>query len=137
VFHGDYTEYIRNMEIIEKELSDVIFKSALYVHKTLGPGLLESAYQKCLILELINRGLIVLKEVQVNINYLDTIIENAYKIDLLVEDKIIIECKSIDALAPVHVAQLMTYLRLSEKKLGLLINFNVMLLKEGYKRIVL
>ncbi len=88
-------------------------------------------------LELLSEGLLVRKEVQVDINYLDTVIENAYKIDLLVEDKIIIECKAIDAIAPVHMAQVMTYLRLSEKQLGILINFNVPLLKEGYKRIVL
>ncbi len=137
MFHGDYTEYIRNMEIIEKELSDVIFKSALNVHKTLGPGLLESAYQKCLMLELVNKGLHVRKEVLIDINYMDSVIERAYKIDLLVEDKIVIECKAMDAIAPVHMAQLMTYLRLYEKKLGILINFNVMLLKDGYKRIVI
>jgi GxxExxY protein len=125
------------MNIIEKDLSDIIFKAALKVHKALGPGLLESAYQKCLMLELLSEGLLVRKEVQVDINYLDTVIENAYKIDLLVEDKIIIECKAIDAIAPVHMAQVMTYLRLSEKQLGILINFNVPLLKEGYKRIVL
>lgn len=125
------------MNIIEKDLSDIIFKAALKVHKTLGPGLLESAYQKCLLLELLNEGLLVRKEVQVDINYLDTVIENAYKIDLLVEDKIVIECKAVDAIAPVHMAQVMTYLRLSQKQLGILINFNVPLLKEGYKRIVL
>ncbi len=125
------------MNIVEKDLSDIIFKSALNVHKALGPGLLESAYQKCLMLELINQGVLVRKEVQVDINYLDTVIQNAYKIDLLVADKIIIECKAIDAIAPVHIAQVMTYLRLSEKRLGILINFNVPLLKEGYKRIVL
>jgi len=103
------------MKIIEKDLSDIIFKAALKVHKALGPGLLESAYQKCLMLELLSEGLLVRKEVQVDINYLDTVIENAYKIDLLIEDKIIIECKAIDAIAPVHTAQVMTYLRLSEK----------------------
>jgi GxxExxY protein len=124
------------MEIIEKELSDIIFKSALKVHKALGPGLLESAYHKCLMLELLNQGLKVNKEVPVSISFADSTIENAYKIDLLVEDNIIIECKSIDALAPIHHAQLMTYLRLTDKKLGILINFNVTLLKDGYKRIV-
>lgn len=125
------------MEIIEKELSDVIFKSALKVHKALGPGLLESAYHKCLMLELLNQGLKVNKEVPVSISFADSTIENAYKIDLLVEDNIIIECKSIDALARIHHAQLMTYLRLTGKKLGILINFNVTLLKDGYKRIVM
>jgi GxxExxY protein len=125
------------MEIIEKELSDIIFKSALKVHKALGPGLLESAYHKCLMLELLNQGLKVNKEVPVSISFADSTIENAYKIDLLVEDNIIIECKSIDALAPIHHAQLMTYLRLTDKKLGILINFNVTLLKDGYKRIVM
>jgi GxxExxY protein len=125
------------MEIIEKELNDIIFKSALKVHKALGPGLLESAYHKCLMLELLNQGLKVNKEVPVSISFADSTIENAYKIDLLVEDNIIIECKSIDALAPIHHAQLMTYLRLTDKKLGILINFNVTLLKDGYKRIVM
>lgn len=125
------------MNIIVKDLSDTIFKSALTVHKILGPGLLESAYQRCLMLELLNNGLSVQKEVLVDINYQDTLIPGAYKIDLLIEDKIIIECKSIEALAPVHLAQVMTYLRLYEKKLGILINFNVPLLKDGYKRIVL
>jgi GxxExxY protein len=125
------------MDIVEKDLSDIIFKSALNVHKTLGPGLLESAYQKCLMLELVSKGLHVRKEVLIDINYMDFVIERAYKIDLLVEDKIVIECKAMDAIAPVHMAQLMTYLRLYEKKLGILINFNVMLLKDGYKRIVI
>ena len=125
------------MNIVEKELSDIIFKSALNVHKTLGPGLLESAYQKCLMLELLKQRLNVNKEVPVSLIYGESIIDNAYKIDLLVEDKIIIECKSIEALAPIHHAQLMTYLKLTNKKLGILVNFNVTLLKDGYKRIVI
>ncbi len=125
------------MNIVEKELSDIIFKSALNVHKTLGPGLLESAYQKCLMLELLKQRLNVNKEVPVSLIYGESIIDNAYKIDLLVEDKIIIECKSIEALAPIHHAQLMTYLKLTNKKLSILVNFNVTLLKDGYKRIVI
>ena len=125
------------MEIVEKELSDKIFQSALKVHKLLGPGLLESAYQRCLHIELLDRGLFVQKEVAVDIQFNEATIPNAYKIDLLVENKIIIECKAVDILAPIHTAQLMTYLRLYDKKLGILVNFNVQLLKDGYKRVVM
>lgn len=125
------------MEIVEKELSDKIFQAALKVHKLLGPGLLESAYQRCLHIELLDRGLFVQKEVSVDIQFNGATIPNAYKIDLLVENKIIIECKAVDILAPIHTAQLMTYLRLYDKKLGILVNFNVQLLKDGYKRVVM
>jgi GxxExxY protein len=125
------------MEIVEKELSDKIFVAALKVHKYLGPGLLESTYQKCLQMELLSQGLQVAKEVQVDIIFENQTIKNAYKIDLLVDDKVIIECKSVAGILPVHNAQLMTYLKLSRKRLGILINFNVELLKNGYKRVVL
>jgi len=125
------------MEIIEKGLSDIIFKSALDVHRALGPGLLESAYHSCLYYELQEQGLSVGYEVPLPLVYKEVKLECGYRLDLVVNNKVVIEIKSVDALAPIHMAQMMTYLKLYKAKLGILINFNVELLKNGYKRIVL
>ncbi len=120
----------------ENEISKVIIGKAIEVHKTLGPGLLESAYQECLYYELINCGLQVEKEVAMPIVYKDIKLDHGYRIDLLVEKKVVVELKTVDSLIDVHEAQILTYLKLGDYKLGLLINFNVSLLKNGIRRFV-
>ncbi len=121
------------------ELNDIsgqIINCAIKVHKTLGPGLLESTYEVCLLHELRKSGLRVESQLVLPIVYDEILIEAGYRIDLMVEDSVVIELKSIEGLLPIHEAQLLTYLKLSRKKLGLLINFNVPLLKNGIKRMV-
>jgi GxxExxY protein len=113
-----------------------IFNSALSVHREMGPGLLEAIYQQCLIQEMTERGLEVKKSVIVPLHYKTKPLNKDYIIDLLVEDEIILELKSVEALLKVHEAQLVSYLKLSNKRLGFLINFNVPLLKQGFKRFV-
>src|SRR5687768_15295815 len=117
------------------ELSGKIIDSAIKVHKALGPGLLESAYEKCLVHELRKNGLKVETQVYLPVIYDGIQIDAGYRIDLFVEDIIIVEIKAVDSLLPVHQAQLLTYLRLAQRKIGLLINFNVALLKQGIKRV--
>ena len=119
----------------ENELSNLIIGCAIEVHRTLGPGLLESVYENCLLYELEEKGIFVERQVELPIEYKDKNLEVGYKIDLLVENKVIIELKSVKEIQPIHVAQLMTYLKLSDKKLGLLINFNEVKLVDGLKRI--
>ena len=108
----------------------------MLVHRELGPGLLESAYQFALKRELELRGLYVRPKVPVELIYKEVSLGKAYEIDLLVEEEIVIENKSVEALLPIHTFQVITYLKLYKKKLGYLINFNVPLLKDGFKRIV-
>lgn len=120
----------------ENEISKIVFESALKVHKTLGPGLLESAYEECLFYELKKSNLKVEKQKALPLVYEEVKLDVGYRIDILVEDKFIAEIKSVEALNDVHLAQLLTYLRLSDCRLGLLINFNVKLLKEGVRRVV-
>jgi GxxExxY protein len=113
-----------------------IIGCAIEVHKLLGPGLLESAYAECLAFELINAGLKVERQVAVPVVYKDIKLECGYRIDLLVENKIVVEIKSIESFAPVHEAQILTYMKFAKKQTGLLINFNVTMLKNGIKRYV-
>jgi len=120
----------------ENDIATKIIGVAIELHKKLGPGLLESAYESALTFDLKEAGLKVERQVPMPFIYKDVNLETGYKIDLLVEGLVIIEIKSVDTLAPVHFAQLLTYLKLSERKLGLLINFNTKLLKEGIHRIV-
>lgn len=110
--------------------------SAVAVHRTLGPGLLESAYEACLAYELRTRGLQVETQVALPVTYRDQRLDVGYRIDILVEKNLIIEVKAVDSILPVHRAQLLSYLRLSHKRLGLLINFNVPLIKNGIIRMV-
>lgn len=116
------------------ELTYKIIGCAYDVHKALGPGLLESTYEKCLCFELEKLGIKYEKQKELPINYKGMTIDNGYRIDIMVEDKIVIELKSVEILQPIHSAQLMTYLKLSQKKLGLLINFNVTNLQNGIRR---
>jgi GxxExxY protein len=112
-----------------------IVDSALIVHRELGPGLLESAYEACLEHELKNRGYTIERQKAQPVHYDSIVIDVGYRIDLLVHDLIIIELKAVEQLAPIHQAQLTTYLKLSRKSLGFLINFNVPLIKNGIRRI--
>jgi GxxExxY protein len=120
----------------ENELSRIVFDCALKVHQSLGPGLLESAYEECLYYELRETGLNVEKQKPLPLIYEEVKLDVGYRIDIIVENKLIIEIKSVEALNDVHFAQLLTYLKLTNCKLGLLINFNVSLIKNGVKRVV-
>ncbi len=119
------------------EITSVIIGAAIDVHKEIGPGLLESVYEVCLQKLLIKKGLSVKRQVQLPISFQGELLEKDFFIDMLVEDEIIIELKSVEGLLPIHEAQLLTYLKLSGKQVGLLINFNVVLLKDGIKRRVM
>jgi len=114
-----------------------IIGAAIEVHRYLGPGLLESAYEECLAYELTSYGLFVKRQKPVPVVYKEVKLECGYRIDILVNDEVIIEIKSVDLLHPVHEAQILTYMKFAEKKIGLLINFNVSILKTGLKRYVL
>jgi GxxExxY protein len=120
----------------EDEISRIVFDSALKVHKTLGPGLLESSYEECLFYELKKTGLKVENQKPLPLIYEEVKLEVGYRIDIVIEDKFIVEIKSVEALNELHLAQLLTYLKLSDCKLGLLINFNVKLLKDGVRRVI-
>jgi GxxExxY protein len=125
------------MKLIFEELTEKIIGLAIEVHKELGPGLLENTYKQCLAYELSKSNIAFLMELSCPVIYKDIQISCGYRIDLLVEDKIIVELKSIDKLTALHEAQLLTYLKLYKKQVGLLINFNERLLKDGVKRFVL
>ncbi len=120
----------------ENDISSIIVDSALRIHKPLGPGLLESVYEKCLAYELNKKGLSIEVQRGIPLSYYDVYLDCGYRADIIVENKVIVEIKSVEALNDVHLAQILTYLRLSGCKLGLLINFNVCLLKEGIRRVV-
>lgn len=118
------------------ELSGIIVDSSIEVHKNLGPGLLESAYETCLAFELRSRGLAVRTQVALPILYKGVRLDAAYRIDLLVEDGLVIELKTVQRMLPVHEAQLLTQLRLGGYRLGLLLNFYVPVMRDGIRRIV-
>jgi len=120
----------------ENLLSNKIIGTAIELHKKLGPGLLESAYENALAYDLKEIGLNIKQQVSMPFIYKEIKLDIGYRLDLLIEEKVIVEIKSVESLAPVHYAQLLTYLKLSKLKLGLLINFNTKLLKEGIHRIV-
>lgn len=120
----------------ENEISNAIIGAAIEVHRLLGPGLLESAYEGCLEEEITLRGLSFERQKPIPIIFKDKKLDCGYRMDFLVENKVVIEVKSVEALAPIHTAQVLTYLKLSDRRLGLLINFNVMILKDGITRIV-
>lgn len=120
------------LEIIASE----VIGAAIEVHRILGPGLLESTYEKCLCKELDLRKISYKRQEKLEVNYKGELIEEAYRLDIIVEDELILELKAVEELKEIHKYQLLTYLKLSNKKLGLLINFNVSLLKNGIKRII-
>lgn len=121
--------------MLENELSKIVFDAALKVHQNLGPGLLESAYQECLFYELKKTRLKVEKQKALPLIYEEIKLDVGYRLDIILEDKLIIEIKYVESLNDVHFAQLLTYLKLTDCRLGLLINFNVKLVKDGIKRI--
>jgi len=125
----------RRMTIMEiNEVTGEIIGRAIEVHRALGPGLLESAYEECLVYELRQSGLVVERQKAVAVIYKEITLDSAYRIDILVNQQVIIELKSVDVINPVHEAQILTYMKLANIDLGLLINFNVVLLKHGIKR---
>jgi GxxExxY protein len=123
--------------LLERDLTDSVIASAIEVHRELGPGLLESAYEACLCHELQARSIPFQRQVALPVLYKGSAIECNYRIDILVADKLLLELKSVERLERVHIAQLMTYMKLSKKRIGLLINFNVLLLRQGLVRRVL
>jgi GxxExxY protein len=121
---------------MDNKLTEIIIGSAIEVHRNLGPGLLESAYQECLLFELRSKGLIVEKEKPLPIIYKDIKLDHGYRIDLLVESEVVIEIKTVESFTDVHSAQVLTYLKLGNYPLGLLFNFHTLLLKNGLKRFI-
>jgi GxxExxY protein len=126
----DYTKHPHNA------LTGKIIGAAIEVHRALGPGLLESAYEACLVFELHEKGLLIEKQKPVHLLYKNVKLDSGYRLDLVVEGKVIVEIKSVSAVAAVHEAQLLSYLRLANLQVGLLINFNVKMLKQGIHRII-
>jgi GxxExxY protein len=122
--------------VTENAIATQIVDAAYRIHTTLGPGLLESVYDAVLAYELARRSLHAVRQQAIPVIYGDVRIDTGFRADLIVEDKVIVEIKSVELLAPVHKKQLLTYLRLADKRLGLLINFNVALIKDGITRIV-
>ena len=127
---------MNNAPLETNEISRIVIDAAMSVHTELGPGLLESIYETCLCYELNKRGLKVLKQVSLPVHYDNLELDSGFRLDLLIEDDVIVELKSVETLLPIHHAQLLTYLKLSNKHVGLLINFNTVHLKDGIKRMV-
>jgi len=126
----------RNYSLNENEVSRIVIKTAIDIHRNLGPGLLESAYKECMMYELTMIGLKVNKEKPMPLVYKEVKLDCGYRLDLLVENKLVVEVKSVEALNDIHLAQTLTYMKLGNYKLGLLINFNVLLLKQGLQRVI-
>ena len=130
------SEKINTKKLTEDEISKFVLEAGLRIHKTLGPGLLESAYEACLFYELMKLNLEVKRQVPLALQYEEVFLDCAYKADIIVNDKVIIEIKAVKNLEDLHSAQLLSYLRISHLKLGLLINFNETTFIQGFKRIV-
>ena len=124
------------MKAAINSITESIISAAIAVHRELGPGLLESAYESCLVYELLQQGLTVERQKALPVTYRGVKIDCGYCIDLLVEDAVIVELKAVESIDPIHEAQLLSYLKLSGYQIGLLINFNVRMLKQGIKRLV-
>lgn len=122
--------------LTENEIATIVFESALKIHKALGPGLLESTYEECLAYELRKCGVDVVQQKALPLVYEEVKLDVGYRIDMMVNDKFIVEVKAVEALNDIHMAQILTYLKLSNYKLGMLINFNVVLLKSGVRRVI-
>ena len=120
----------------ENEIARVVVDSCYVIHSTLGPGLLESVYEKILLYELRERGCFVEHQARLPVIWKNVFIDNGFRADLVVEKKVILELKSVESIAPVHYKQLLTYLRLSDARLGLLINFGEQFIKDGIRRVV-
>ncbi|PKF73008.1 GxxExxY protein [Chryseobacterium sp. PMSZPI] len=120
----------------ENDISKIVYEAGYLVHKTLGPGLLESAYEECMFYELNKNGLFVEKQKPMPLIYDEVKLDVGYRLDLLIERKFILEIKSVEALNDIHLAQILTYLRLSNCRLGMLVNFNTIQFKNGVKRVI-
>ena len=120
----------------ENEISKIVIEEAIHIHKSIGPGMLESAYVHCLNYSLSKRGFLVRMEVPVPLIFEKVKLECGYRADLVIENKVVVEVKSVDAIAPIHKAQTLTYLRLLNLILGIILNFNSVLMKDGIKRVV-
>ena len=120
----------------ENQIAGIVVDASYKIHKTLGPGLFESVYEAALEFEMRKRGLRVARQVGLPVHYEEVKLEAGFRVDLIIDEKVIVEIKSVEALAPVHRKQLLTYLRLTELRLGLLINFNVELIKHGIHRVI-
>lgn len=127
---------LKSNDLTENEIATIILDCAIVIHRSLGPGLLESAYEAVLVYELINKGLKVEHQKPMPLVYREVHLETGYRMDILVERKVVVEVKSVEAINDVHLAQVMTYLRLSNCKLGLLINFNNVKVMTGVRRVV-
>lgn len=123
-------------KLVQAQQTFPVLGAAMAVHRTLGPGLLESAYRTCLVRQLIADGMAVEQEVPISIDYLGAAVETAYRADLIVDRSVLVELKAVDRLLPIHEAQVLTYLKLAGIKVGLLINFNVTRLQHGVRRFV-
>ncbi|MAO56019.1 MAG: GxxExxY protein [Rhodospirillaceae bacterium] len=128
---------MRHPAVPNDPLTEKVIGLAIEVHRHLGPGLLESAYEECLCFELESQGIEYARQVPLPVTYKNTKLECGYRMDLMVEGKLVIELKTVDRLLPIHEAQLLTYLKLSGLKTGLLLNFNSSVLKDGIRRLVL
>ena len=121
----------------ENQVSDKIIGAAIEVHRELGPGLLENTYETCLAHELTLRGIPFERQMAINVNYKGVELDCGFRVDLFVDDLVVVELKAVEILVPIHTAQVLTYLKLTGCKLGLLLNFNTTLLKDGIKRVAL
>ncbi len=126
----------KGRKVDENELSHEVIGAAIEVHRILGPGLLESIYEEALAIELMERGMVVSRQADVEVSYKGRRLENRLRLDVLVNEILIVEIKSVERILPIHEAQLLSYLRMSERKLGLLMNFNSTLLRNSIRRIV-
>ncbi|WP_126652671.1 GxxExxY protein [Chryseobacterium aureum] len=124
------------MDISENDLSKIVYEAGYVVHKALGPGLLESAYEECLFYELNKHDILVERQKPMPLIYDEIKMDVGYRLDFLIEKKFVLEIKSIESLQDIHLAQILTYLRLSNCKLGMLINFNTLQFKNGVKRVI-
>lgn len=134
--HGEHGETVRISAAVN-DVGTAVMDAAFAVHRQLGPGLLESVYEHCLAEELTQNGILVQRQVAIPVRYRETKLDVGFRLDLLVERKVVVEVKAIDALASIHTAQVLTYLRFTEVRLGYLINFNSVMLKDGFRRLVL
>lgn len=120
-----------------EDITDQVIAAAIAVHRELGPGLLESTYRACLFYEIIQRGLRVEREKSLPVVYKGVSLDCGYRVDIIVEDVVLVELKVVEKLAPIHIAQLLTYLKLSGREVGLILNFDVRFLRDGIRRVVL
>ncbi|HCN48978.1 MAG TPA: GxxExxY protein [Chryseobacterium sp.] len=127
---------MEKMNVSENEISKIVYEAGYLVHKALGPGLLESAYEECLFYELNKHDILVEKQKSMPLVYNEIKLDVGYRLDFLIEEKFVLEIKSVESLNDIHMAQILTYLRLSHCKLGMLINFNTLQFKNGVKRVI-